>query len=249
MLNQLLSSSKSNEPLGSCGRISRIFISDGSIELLKWIGLFSMTIDHINKYIFNGSSEIAFDIGRLAMPIFGFVLAYNLARRRVDHDAIYKRVAVRLLIFGALALPPFVLLGGLINQVYPLNILFMLLTATAVCYLIEQGYKLGALAVFLIGGALVEFWWPAVGFCVAIWLYLRHDSLLSLLLAVCCCACLYFINNNAWALAALPLFALATYFDFSLHRLRWFFYAFYPLHLFILFLVRIPLRNLGFLFF
>nr|WEG85486.1 trbP [Escherichia coli] len=55
-------------------------IADGTIEALKWLALLAMTGDHVNKYLFNGTLPYLFEAGRLALPLFVFVLAYNLAR-------------------------------------------------------------------------------------------------------------------------------------------------------------------------
>lgn len=52
-----------------------------------------------------------------------------------------------------------------------------------------------------------------------------------------------------WALAALPVVAAAAHVDVRLPRLRWAFYAYYPLHLIALWLIRIPMSKAGYLFF
>ena len=54
-----------------------------------------------------------FETGRVAMPLFVFVLAYNLARPDALARGAYPRCMKRLALFGALATPPFVALGGL----------------------------------------------------------------------------------------------------------------------------------------
>ena len=54
-----------------------------------------------------------FDLGRVVMPIFAIVLAYNLARPGAFDRAAYPRVMKRLAIAGVLATPPFIALGGL----------------------------------------------------------------------------------------------------------------------------------------
>ena len=72
-----------------------IKLNSGNIELLKLIAAFLMTIDHINKYLFNSTIVLFFEFGRLSMPIFMFILAYNLA-----HKATFSRVINRLLICG-----------------------------------------------------------------------------------------------------------------------------------------------------
>ena len=69
---------------------------------------------------------------------------------------------------------------------------------------------------------------------------------LFLLLA---CAALWFINRNLWALASLPLLLVASRVDLPMPRLRWAFYAYYPLHLAALWLIRIPMSKAGYLFF
>jgi hypothetical protein len=57
----------------------KLELADGSVEALKWLALVLMTIDHINHFIFKMQIPVMSDLGRLAMPLFGFVLAYNLA--------------------------------------------------------------------------------------------------------------------------------------------------------------------------
>ncbi|MDX3998502.1 TraX family protein [Pseudomonas aeruginosa] len=90
----------------------RLSIADGSIEALKWIALLLMTGDHVNKYLFNGTLPYLFEAGRLAMPVFVFVLAYNLARPGMAGQGAYKRTMFRLGLFGLLAMPAFVMLCG-----------------------------------------------------------------------------------------------------------------------------------------
>lgn len=229
--------------------LPRLVIADGTIEALKWLGVALMTIDHINKYLFNETNTAAFAAGRIAMPIFTFVLAYNLARPGTLERGVYPRTALRLTVFGLLATPVFMALGGLLAGVYPLNIMFTLLAGTAVLYLVERRAKVAAVAAFVVGGAVVEFWWPAVGFCVAVWLYTRSPGWRSLGLGLACCASLWAINGNLWVLASLPIILVATRFDLTLPRARCAFYAYYPLHLSALWLIRIPMAKAGYLFF
>lgn len=99
--------------------LPRLVVADGTIEALKWLGVALMTVDHANKYLFNETSSAAFAAGRFALPIFAFVLAYNLARPDALARGAYKRTAGRLLLFGLLATPAFIALGGLLAKVYP----------------------------------------------------------------------------------------------------------------------------------
>ena len=73
-----------------------IVVQDGTIEALKWLGVVLMTLDHINKYFFNETLPGIFALGRLTMPIFGFVLAYNLARPgSLERGAYTRTMAAR----------------------------------------------------------------------------------------------------------------------------------------------------------
>ena len=57
-----------------------ISIENKNLESLKWLALFSMLGDHINKYLFNGTLPFLFEIGRIAFPVFAFVIAFNFSR-------------------------------------------------------------------------------------------------------------------------------------------------------------------------
>lgn len=233
-------------------KLPRLVVPNGIIEALKWLALLFMTGDHVNKYLFNGTMPLLFDAGRLALPLFAFVLGYNLARPGTLERGVYGRTITRLALFGLFATPAFVGLGGLVAGWWPLNILFTLLVATATMYLIELGGKrhlVAAAVVFLVGGSLVEFWWLALTLCLAVWWYCKRPALPALLLLVTSCTALWLINGNFWALAALPLLAASMHVDMRVLRLRWAFYAYYPLHLAALWLIRIPMSKAGYLFF
>ncbi|WP_265645679.1 TraX family protein [Verminephrobacter aporrectodeae] len=228
----------------------RLVVADGTCEGLKWLALALMTGDHVNKYLFNATLPVLFEAGRLALPIFVFVLACNLARPG-DVPGRYRRSMLRLGVFGALATLPFMALGGLCAGFWPLNVMFMLLVLTATACLLERTGALpwvGAGAVFVLGGSLVEYCWPAVVLGLAVWSYAKRPTWTAAALALLACAALRVFNGNLWAMAALPLLALATRVDLRLPRLRWAFYAYYPLHLAALWMIRIPMGRAGYLF-
>lgn len=219
-------------------------LSDGSLEALKWLALVLMTLDHANKYLLQPAIPALFDAGRTVMPIFAIVLAYNLARPGMLARSVYPKVMKRLALAGALAALPFIALGGLGWDWWPLNIMATLLVATGVMHLLERGGAArvgGAVALSVVGGALVEFWWPALAIAVGAWSYFKRPNWPALVFALLGLAALYVINKNLWAFAALPLILVAARVDLPVPRLRWVFYAFYPLHLAILWLVRTAL--------
>lgn len=223
-----------NEMAARSAALPRIDIGTGTLESLKWLALLLMIGDHINKYLLGHSVTWLYDAGRVAMPLFVFVLAYNLARPGTLERGVYRRTLLRLAIFGALATPAFVGLGGLVDGWWPLNILFTLFVLTATLRMLETGslraYFLAGL-LFTLGGGLVEYWWPAIAFGVAIWSYRIHPSVPAVFAAFASCAMLGLINGNQMALASILILWAAHCVDLPCPRLRWFFYAFYPAHL------------------
>lgn len=214
--------------------LPRLVLADGTVEGLKWLALVLMVLDHVNKYLLHDSVPGMFAVGRLSMPLFGFVLAYNLARPGTLANGVYPRVMKRLTVIGAIASVPFIALGGLLAGWWPFNIMVMLLIAVGVMYLTEKGGKVSmALAVllFVVGGGFVEFWWPALALCLAAWRYCKAPSWSALLVWIVATAALYVINRNLWALAAFPIVFLAPQVRLKLPRLQSVFYAFYPIHL------------------
>jgi hypothetical protein len=214
-------------------------ISDGSLEALKWAGLVLMTGDHVNKYLLHDASPTLYALGRMVMPLFGFVLMANLARPGALRAGMHLRVMRRLAVFALLATPAFV---GLVGW-WPLNTFVTLWLATLIVWLLERGGGVAhaaALIVFLIGGALVEFWWPALLCCLGAWGFARRPDGVRMLLWALATASLAIVNGNLAALAALPLILGARQVDIPLRRCRWVFYAYYPAHLSLIAMVPRP---------
>ena len=140
----------------------------------------------------------------------------------------------RLMVFGSAASVPFMALGGLIAAFWPFNVMFTLLVITATLYLIEKGSasnQVSAGILFLVGGSLVEYWWPAIAFGLVVWWYCKQPSYLAAAIALLACSTLWFINGNLWALAIFPLLLVASRLNVPMPRLRWAFNCYYPLHL------------------
>jgi TraX protein len=93
-------------------------LSKGQQEALKWLAILTMSIDHINKLIFHYDYPAMLWIGRLAFPLFAFLIAYNLVVREVKPT----RYLWPLFVF-ALGTQPLVMW---VNQTVTGNILFTL---------------------------------------------------------------------------------------------------------------------------
>ena len=207
-------------------------------EALKWLALALMVLDHVNQYLCHSALPWVFPIARLSFPLFGFVLAYNLARPDTISNGAAVRLMKRLATFALIAAIPHTILDG---RLFPLNILATLLVATGTVYLFEQGglKRWHGILVFVAGGCIVEGNWFAVAVCVTAYRYCQSPTVLRLSLLIASLAVLgLFINANQWALAVLPVILIAPYVGISLKRQRHLFYWFYPAHLAVILLAR-----------
>ena len=212
-------------------------LSSGTLEALKWLALLLMTLDHVNKHLLHASVPELFAAGRLALPLFCFALGYNLARPGTLASGGYLRTARRLAAFGSIAAIPFIALGGLGWGWWPFNIMATLLVATLCAWLIEAGGAarlVAASVAFIVGGALVEFWWPGVAACLLAWAYCRRPRWVTLGLWVGVLAWLYVVNRNFWALAAVPIIFAGGHVKMNVTRGQLVFYVYYPVHLAVL---------------
>lgn len=229
--------------------LTRLKVSNAALTALKLIGITAMLLDHYNSFVKPEYSPILYAVGRLALPLFVFVLGYNLARVPV---AKLPQLMGRLLLFGIIATPFYNVLGGGLSYWWPLNILFTLLLATSTVYLLSvpvaKRYVIAVrwFAVLLLVGAgsLVDYFWVGPALVVVIWRLflpasglqrtLLNVSLLVLALLLCV------LNENFAALLAIPLclVTLGCFQDRQLPRLKWFFYWFYPGHLLGLLLIK-----------
>lgn len=219
-------------------------LSSGASETIKWLALIAMTLDHANKILFNAQFAWMYALGRLAMPLFGYVLAYNLAKFDALKSHAYRRVMMRMFITGLAATPFYkaafhhVCLGSL-------NIMFTLGLATCILFLIDKSIhnhnvdstiitRALAVALFIIGSLFVEGQTIAVGYVLAAWAYCKTQNVWAFLIWLLSTTCLSLINGNHWAVATVPIILITSKIHVNLPRLKWLFYAYYPLHLVIL---------------
>lgn len=217
-------------------RISDIDLPAGGREAVKWLALALMLGDHVNTGLLARSVPWLYDLGRIVMPTFAAVLAYNLAGRFNVENGRYQRAIVRLLLVGLIAYPLHVIVLGQGWAVA--NILIGYALAATCMYVIDRYGRRGVAAaavLVVIGGGFVEFYWAAPLVTLAWWYWWRERSPAAAGGVLGALGLLCVMNGNAWALASLPLILLATY----LHGLRlprwpWAFYVFYPAHLVLL---------------
>lgn len=71
------------------------------LDLLKWLALIAMTVDHVNAALLDRTSETMTLIGRIAFPVFVFAAAFGALRTRSPTRYL------RRLLLCALAAQPF----------------------------------------------------------------------------------------------------------------------------------------------
>ena len=207
-------------------------------ELLKWVAIVTMTADHVGVVLYPEVAAYRI-VGRMAFPLFAYLLVLGM-----ESTGNMRGYLSRLLIFAAVSQIPF----SLVNGVEPwgkLDIFFTLALGLIMIHLIERGSV--AFVVPLVASVVVPVDYGAYGVATVLFFYLLRRNrvtgaglfvLINLLLLV----------TESWyqpyAMLALPLILLhdAGRYPFngvggqarnSLFR-KYFFYAYYPLHLMVL---------------
>jgi hypothetical protein len=241
----VLSKSSPNLEGGSTPRISgALDFHPGTLEALKWLAVLLMTLDHINLQLLQFAHPWMYKAGRLALPLFVFVLAYNLARAPAGDAATALRVLTRLLPFAAVSCLPYWELNFARFGLLPLNVLFTLAAGAAIVALLErptQGREAAAVVLFVGAGGVVDFGWTGIALFVACWQCFRNPSVFWAFAAIALLTLLFGTNGNFWALAALPVIALASTCRLPVKRIKGALYYFYPVHLCVLVVLQITI--------
>ncbi len=217
-------------------------IDSGTIEALKWLAFASMTVDHVNRHLLNSAYPIMFHMGRLAMPLFIFVLAYNLARPEALSNGAAQRVLRRLVPFAILSSLPYMELNLAPIGWRPLNILFTLAAGIFCIILIRRpgiASRLAAVVLFGMAGWLVEYGWAAIGMLICAWHFFRAPNLFWSSATIILMILRGFEDGSHWLLTAIPVMGLGYYVRIDLPRWRNALYYFYPFHLAVIVVLKI----------
>ena len=212
---------------------------DGQLETLKWIALASMFVDHVGRFLLGfGNESWVFAGGRLAFPLFAFVLGMNLAREG-DRAGRAARTALRLALWCAVSVLPSIWMRG---DPWVVNVLGTLSLGAAACWALAASAHPALRALVLAGAALgalrVEFGVPGTLLVAGVYLAATRATAVHVLAAA---ALLLLVGwNNAsfggWpallgTLAAAPVAAAVAALPLRMPRLKLAFYLVYPLHL------------------
>jgi hypothetical protein len=234
-------------------------LSRGQQEALKWIAIFTMTLNHVNELIFSSEFPVLFWIGRLAFPLFVFLIAYNLVVRNVKST----RYLYPLFLF-ALGTQPLYMWT---NQTTTGNIFFTLCLGVLYVGMLERFHQRWPSAVihtllvvvFLIPSLQVEYGPIGVFFIPVLTYFLKQPTLLGYgllnvyliaLNALSTLTILTFLVSPTHGLYSLlsslepfvfvplllfPILFMVSRLPITLTRSNpWLFYIFYPVHLLVL---------------
>jgi len=204
-------------------------------QFIQCVAALTMLIDHIGVVFF--PTVIGFRaIGRLSFPLFAFGIAHG-----VRYTSDFRKYFIRILLAAVVSQPIYMKLFGLSQ----LNPLFMLAWGAGALYFWQKG-KTGLAGVLLIGSYFINmsYGWYGVWTIFFFGFYAVKESLCfygQVILNV-----LYGLTTGAWV-QVLSLFSFM-FLDgkwrieaLSKKLPRYFFYVFYPLHLLVLWGIRIVL--------
>ena len=220
---------------------------------LKLIAICTMLIDHMGYTLFPGVMWLRC-VGRVAFPIFCFLIAEGCV---YTHDR--KKYALRLLVFALLSEIPFNLMNsGMIWDPYDQNVLWTLLLGALVCWLMDWALKMCTPLSFVLTGAvmLAAYWLLEIGntdyggwgMLLVVMFYGVHRApggAVSKMIAQALGLAFFsiasmggYVSIELWSLVALvPIWLYNGQRGFSPKAVQYGFYAFYPVHILVLFLI------------
>jgi len=220
------------------------------IELLKWIAIIAMTIDHIG-YIFFPDDITLRIVGRLAFPIFGFILVHNYLFFTKCKNEFIKR----LFIFSLISQPFYMLLFPEKLNIFILlsfSLLFIkkiedsLQYENFISYAIKDGNIINSLLIIFIPFFIFYFHnnldYGLLGFLLIISIFLTFKKIIWIPMFL---FFLFLLNLNSTieymyaTLFFIPFIFLIKFLNkLKINRTNsLFFYIFYPAHISILFIL------------
>ena len=221
-------------------------LTSEQLEWLKWVAIIAMLIDHSCKILLP-INELLYPwglvFGRIAFPFFAFVMAYNL----LHHVRDKSKYTSRLFILALISQAP---LQFAFQNIFLLNIFFtlslgsLLVWGMELCREERTVKRLSFLAIglflTLIIGPFVDYSTAGILAIPCFYLFLQERR--SVRLFYLLCSILFVaagqINIYMALFAMIPFVLLLLVPTWELTYVRrlpkWFYYAFYPVHLIVL---------------
>ena len=201
---------------------------------LKWIAIVTMVIDHVGAVLFPQHLIFRF-IGRISFPIFCFLLVEGFF-----HTRNIEKYMIRLGSFAIISEIPYNLaFSRTVLDSGKQNVFFTLLLGILLMYMMEKSGNIWIKVTWVL-----LFSWIAVTICcdytykgillVTIYYYLREKNALKTLLAG---TWNFLWGNTIQYYGVLAVIPISMYNGEKGKSMKYFFYAFYPVHLLILYMV------------
>ncbi len=217
-------------------------------DLLKLVAIISMTIDHIGDEFFLPYPVFRW-IGRVAFPLFCYCMTVGML-----YTWNIRKYMLRLGIFAIISQPFWILAfnsDDILGNLFNLNIFFTLFVSLATAWAAkEKKWWRFAFGILLL--SVINFDYATTGvILMLIFYYCRNKPVLGMILYVLnYLPALYWNRDDALALKlgevgigwevftflALPLIYIPTKSNLKINK--WFFYLYYPAHLFVIFLIK-----------
>lgn len=216
------------------------------LEGAKWIAIILMACSHSGMAIGGDWLWPGFWIGRVCAPIFCFVIVARLSEKPEERSI---RYLVRLTAWGVVAQIPYTVWTW--NLGFHFNVLVTLAGGVGLIWMWVRDYKPLAICLAcasLYIAAIYDLGWIDPSFMLAAYLlYKRSPAAAAICISALFASSLLYVRLHEWIGPAIcllvpPLVALSASFSTRLGRLPgWIFYAFYPVHIGLIYLFFGPL--------
>lgn len=213
--------------------------TSSQLEVVKWLAIGFMVLDHINHLWLDKVSFSLMALGRISYPLFAIVLAYHL----VFHTQRHWKYAFRLLLLGIVSQIPYM---WAFDLQYDLNILFTLSLGIALVKIwewvwlpdtenvIEKAFRAILITLLiLIVSLFVDYGPMGVILILTLFAWFKTETPIWFLLSVIVLWGInYFVPIGLFALISLPLAYSISHLNTSMSRSsKWIYYSIYPAHI------------------
>jgi len=212
-------------------------------DLLKWIAIITMTVDHVGVVLYPEFKFLRL-IGRLSFPLFAYLLILGMENTRNT-----RNYFIRLFVFALISQVPF-FLATESEPFGSLNIFFTLSFGLLFVYFFKKGSVLAIVPVF--ASLVLPFDYRTYGLAMIGCMYILRENTKFGVASLVLLNALFLLpwNTQFLSIAAIPLIVLhkngsltitretSNEFKIPLWR-KYFFYAYYPLHLTLLYIIKL----------
>ena len=212
-------------------------------ELLKWIAIITMTVDHVGAILYPEFTVLRF-IGRLSFPLFAYLLILGMENTRN-----IRNYFTRLFIFALISQVPFFLALDY-GPFDSLNIFFTLSSGLLFIYFFKKSSVFVLVPVF--ASLVLPFDYGIYGIAMIGCMYILKENTKFGVVSLVLLNTLFLVpwNIQFLSISAIPFIILhkngslnitrETTEEFTIPLWRkYFFYVYYPLHLALLYIIKL----------